>query len=218
LERELAQGERTLATFKEPKHNSRIAIMTTSMARPSWFPSISMGLPWASGEEQMHRLLNVPSHDNPTSSLLTAQASFMLQNAPLLAVGTVDDQGRPWTTVWGGESGFSQPLGSSIIGTRTVVDRMNDPVVQALLGGQDDGEMVKSDGPGKMIGGLTIDLAARKRVKIFGRMVAAALDPMEQSADSHGHINNSTSGQLQLVVKIEQSLGMLSSELLPGRN
>jgi len=155
----------------------------------------------------MHRLLNVPSHDNPTSSLLTAQASFMLQRAPLLAVGTVDDQGRPWTTVWGGESGFSQPLGSSIIGTRTVVDRKNDPVVQALLAGQYDGEIVKSGGPGKMIGGLTIDLAARKRVKIFGRMVAAALDPMEQNEDSHGNNNNSTSGQLQLVVKIEQSLG-----------
>ncbi|KAF2494890.1 putative oxidoreductase [Lophium mytilinum] len=169
--------------------------------------SFSMGLPWSSGEEQMHQLLRVPNQDNPTSSLLTPQASFLLQRAPLLAVGTVDDQGRPWTTVWGGEPGFSQSLGSSIIGTRTIVDRKNDPVVQILIGDRDDGEIVKSEGPGKMVAGLTIDLAIRKRVKIYGRMVAAALDATEQSDDGQGDAEKSTSGQIQLVVRIEQSLG-----------
>ncbi|KAF2802832.1 uncharacterized protein BDZ99DRAFT_401048 [Mytilinidion resinicola] len=169
--------------------------------------SFSMGLPWSSGEERMHQLLHVPDQDNPTSSLLTPQASFLLQRAPLLAVGTVDDHGRPWATIWGGEPGFSQSLGSSIMGTRTIVDRKNDPVVQILIGDRDDGEIVKSEGPGRMVAGLTIDLVTRKRVKIYGRMVAAALDAMEKSDDDQGDADNSTSGQIQLVVRIEQSLG-----------
>ena len=157
----------------------------------------------------MHQLMNVPEHDNPTSSMLTPQASFMLQRAPLLAIGTVDDQGQPWTTIWGGESGFSQPLGSSIIGIRTLVDRKYDPVVQSLIGGRDDGEVVKGEGLGKMVSGLTIDLMTRKRVKIYGRMIAAALSRISEDGDKEMHQESDTSphDQVQLVVRIEQSLG-----------
>ena len=64
----------------------------------------------------------------------------MFQRAPLLAFGTLDAQHRPWTTLWGGEPGFSEPLGGGFIGTRTLVDGKHDPVVQALVGGGEKGE------------------------------------------------------------------------------
>ncbi|OCL03712.1 hypothetical protein AOQ84DRAFT_392093 [Glonium stellatum] len=173
--------------------------------------AFSIALPWSSGEEKMHRLMNVPEHDNPTSSMLTPQASFMLQKAPLLAIGTVDDQGQPWTTLWGGEPGFSQPLGASIIGTRTLVDRKYDPVIQILVGGRSDGEVVKGEGCGKMVSGLAIDLMTRKRVKLYGRMIAAALSQISEDENDKDKVpkgsDGPTHGQVQLVVKIEQSLG-----------
>lgn len=176
--------------------------------------AFSIALPWSPGEEKMHQLMNVPEHDNPTSSMLTPQASFMLQRAPLLVIGTVDDQGQPWTTIWGGESGFSRPLGSSIIGTRTSVDRKYDPVIQSLIGGRDDGEVVKGEGLGKMVSGLAIDLMTRKRVKIYGRMITAVLSRISEDEDEdeemHQESDTSTRGQVQLVVRIEQSLGKSS--------
>ncbi|OCK78738.1 oxidoreductase-like protein [Lepidopterella palustris CBS 459.81] len=172
--------------------------------------SFSVALPWSAGEERMHQLMHVPDrYDNPTSSMLTPQASWMLQRAPLLAIGTLDDSGRPWTTIWGGKPGFSQPLGSSIVGSRTFVDRKYDPVVQALVGGRSDGEVVKGE-VGRMVSGLAIDLMSRKRVKLYGRMMAAALAPVEHDEDE-AYVDDvsdlSGQGQLQLVVKIEQSLG-----------
>ncbi|KAJ9640339.1 hypothetical protein H2199_005878 [Coniosporium tulheliwenetii] len=135
----------------------------------------------------MHRLLRVPEQDNPTSSMLTPQAAFMLQRAPLLAVGTLDTSNRPWTTIWGGEPGFSRSLGASIVGVRTAVDGKYDPVVETLNGG-----------------GLAIDLATRKRVKLFGRMVAGALSRADVEAEGG---EKGGQGEIQLVVRIEQSLG-----------
>lgn len=164
--------------------------------------AFSLGLPWSSGEETMHRLLRVPSQDNPTSSQLTQQAAYMLQSAPLLAVGALDAQKRPWTTVWGGEPGFSRPLGGGMVGIKTRVDRKCDPVIQALVGKGEDGEVVREEGRGRMVGGLTIDLASRKRVKLFGRMVAGALGRVGQD----GGVDDGA-GEVQLVVRIEQSLG-----------
>lgn len=168
--------------------------------------AFSMALPWSPGEEKMHRLLRVPEQDNPTSSMLTPQAAFMLQRAPLLAIGTLDAEQRPWTTVWGGEPGFSMSLAASIIGVRTAVDGKYDPVVEALVGGNGDGEVVRETGRGRMVGGLTIDLATRKRVKLFGRMVAGALSRAEGDGDGKGEGSH---GEIQLVVRIEQSLGQL---------
>lgn len=167
----------------------------------------SMAAPWNPGEERMHSLLHVPEHDNPTSLMLTPQASYMLQRAPLIAIGTLDSQQRPWTTLWGGDPGFSEPLGGGVIGTRTIVDGVNDPVVQSLVSGLPKGEVLQ--GNSKMLAGLTIDLMTRKRVKIFGRMIAGALGEVkveyanpEQEEDSP-----ETQDQLQLIYKVEQSLG-----------
>jgi hypothetical protein len=151
---------------------------------------------WHSGEEQMHRLLRVPEYDNPTSPFLSPHAARLLVHSPLVAVGTLDSTGRPWTSLWGGETGFSQPIGQSIIGMKARVDRKHDPVIGILLGEKADGEVIKEEVPGRMVSGLGIDLESRNRVKLYGRMVAGALAATEGDA-----------GEVQLVVRIEQSLG-----------
>lgn len=157
---------------------------------------------WHPGEEEIHKLLRVPDQDNPTSPYLTPSAARTLQRSPLLAVGTLDAAGRPWSTLWGGEAGFSRAVAQSIIGVRATVDRKHDPVIVILLGDKADGEVVKEEGPGRMVSGLGIDLETRSRVKLYGRMVAGAL------AATEGDV-----GEAQLVVKIEQSLGRLFDSL-----
>ncbi|KAF2638712.1 oxidoreductase-like protein [Massarina eburnea CBS 473.64] len=170
--------------------------------------SFSMAIPFNEGEERMHKLLKVPMNDNPTAGMLTQQAVFLLQRAPLLAIGTLDSQGRPWTTLWGGSPGFSESLGGGMIGTRTIVDATHDPVVQALVGNAEKDEMVK--GEEKMIAGLAIDLVTRKRVKIFGRLVAGCVGEVNvEYTDNVVRTEGAPEkqDQIQLVTKIEQSLG-----------
>ncbi|KAF2009562.1 oxidoreductase-like protein [Aaosphaeria arxii CBS 175.79] len=170
--------------------------------------AFSIGMPWSHGEHKMHELLHVPEYDNPTSTSLTAQASFMLQRAPLLAFGTLDSQDRPWTTLWGGHPGFSQPLGGGMIGTRTIVDGAHDPVVQSLTGGVEKGEMIQNSN--RMLSGLAIDLMTRKRVKIAGHMVAGALGEVDvEYEDGSERLEGGPDkqDQLQLVYKVDQSLG-----------
>ncbi|KAJ4315932.1 hypothetical protein N0V94_005696 [Neodidymelliopsis sp. IMI 364377] len=141
--------------------------------------------------------------------MLTPQASFMLQRAPLLAIGTLDDASRPWTALWGGAPGFSEPIGGGFVGTRTLVDSKYDPVVQALVGGT-KGEMMQPKDGGKMISGLAIDLVTRKRVKIAGKMAAGTV--VQVNIEDNENVPSQVDGletqhQVQLVTKIEQSLG-----------
>ncbi|RDL37148.1 uncharacterized protein BP5553_04581 [Venustampulla echinocandica] len=154
------------------------------------------GTQWHAGEEAIHRLLRVPGQDNPTQPYLAPNAANTLIRSPLIALGTLDSNGRPWTSVWGGEAGFSRPIGQSIIGLKTTIDRTHDPVAHILLGDAVDGEVVHEKGTGRMVSLLPIDLNTRKRVKLYGRMVAGALAATEPGI-----------GEVQLVVKIEQSLG-----------
>ncbi|PQE30281.1 hypothetical protein CJF32_00008183 [Rutstroemia sp. NJR-2017a WRK4] len=153
---------------------------------------------WHIGEEEMHARLRVPQQDNPTSPFLAPYAANLLVRSPLLAIGTLDASGRPWTTLWGGEPGFSWPVAQSVIAVKTTVDREFDPVVEILLGKDANGTVQQeTTDNGRMVGGLAIDLQARRRVKLYGRMAAGAL--------------KETSGkdvaEASLVVKIEQSLG-----------
>ncbi|KAK4579938.1 hypothetical protein LTR86_000139 [Recurvomyces mirabilis] len=160
-------------------------------------------MPWHEGEEQMQRAMKVPSLDNPTVPTLSPQLSNHLKIAPTIAIGTLDKEGRPWTTLWGGEKGMSQSLGGGIIGIKTAVTGKYDPVVEELVGKEATGEVVREEGKGRMVGGLTIDLATRKRVKLFGRMIAGALSEREDEITGH----NDSVAEVQLVLKIEQSLG-----------
>ncbi|KAJ5090007.1 Riboflavin synthase-like beta-barrel [Penicillium argentinense] len=159
-------------------------------------PSIFIGsVPWHDGEEKVHQLLRVPLPDNPTVPGLSPNGANFLRTAPLMAVGTIDSQGRPWTTLWGGKSGFAEPVGQSMIRLRTQVDNTYDPVAKMLFKDQpdeDDGGIFNETQ--KMISGLAIDLEQRRRWKLFGRMVA-------------GTLTVDRPGQADVVVKIEESLG-----------
>lgn len=154
---------------------------------------------WNAGEEEVHRLLKVPDKENPTSPFLSPYASNLLIQSPLVALGTLDAAGRPWTSLWGGEPGFSRAIAQNIVGLRTTVERTYDPVVEMLFEGKSDGEVIQEKGKGKMVGGLAIDLENRRRVKLYGRMIAGALAATDEGI-----------GEVQLVVKIEQSLGISS--------
>ncbi|KAK6002885.1 hypothetical protein QM012_001635 [Aureobasidium pullulans] len=157
------------------------------------------------GERMMQKKLRVPDMDNPTIPMLSSQASSMLQRAPLLAFGTLDPEGRPWTTVWGGSKGFSQPLGNSMIGIRTSVASKLDPVVEVLVGRDAKGEIVKEYGEGRLLSGLAIDLDTRKRVKLAGRMFAGALSSTTDRENDTD--DQEQQGVLQLVARIDESLG-----------
>lgn len=172
--------------------------------------AFSMAMDWSEGESKMHSLLHVPPQDNPTSAMLTPQASLMLQRAPLLAIGTLDNELRPWTALWGGDPGFSEPIGGGFVGTRTLVDSKHDPVVQALVGGAQRGEMLQPQGEGKMLSGLAIDLVTRKRVKIAGAMAAGGLRSVDIEIEEGDYLPADAprkQDQIQLVTKISQSLG-----------
>ncbi|KAL2063352.1 hypothetical protein VTL71DRAFT_5157 [Oculimacula yallundae] len=159
----------------------------------------SRGLPWNEGEKEMHRIMHVSGQGNPNSPFLSPGAGYMIQGAPLLALGALDDLDRPWTTIWGGDPGFGKPVAKNVIGVKTAVDRRFDPVVEALLGDAVDGEIVRDEGKEKLVGGLTIDLESRMRVKLHGNMIAGA---MEGSRDKEKGV-----GQMQLVVSISKTVG-----------
>jgi len=162
-----------------------------------------LGLPWHDGEEQMHYLLGVPRDlDNPTVPGLNYYAHTLLPQAPLIAIGTLDAENRPWTTILGGSPGLSQALNQTIIGIKTPVDYEFDPVVEAIFGKKPDGSIVREEGNGKMISALTIDLMKRKRVKLYGRLMAGGVTPAPKEED-----DEPDQKLLQLVLRIDQSLG-----------
>ncbi|MBE7181040.1 MAG: pyridoxamine 5'-phosphate oxidase family protein [Terriglobus roseus] len=167
-------------------------------------------LDWHPGEEKAHKLTGVDRMvgDNPTSPFLTPRAAYMVQRYPLLALGTLDDQDRPWVTVWGGEAGFAQQVARSVLGVRTLVDTVYDPVVRALFRGKTDGEILRQEGAGKLAAGLSILLEERGRVKIMGRVVGGACSRHEGDEEgTEGKENGDGAGEIQLALKIEQSLG-----------
>lgn len=161
-------------------------------------------MPWHEGESKVRKAMHAPDVDNPTVPALSPQLANHLQLAPLIAIGTLDSQGRPWTTLWGnGDKGFARPIGDGIVGIRTPVTGQHDPVIEELFGKDVNGQIVREEGKGRMVSGLTIDLETRKRVKMFGRMAAGALGLREDEVLDH----NEHIAEVQLVLKIEQSLG-----------
>jgi hypothetical protein len=154
-------------------------------------------LSWHPGERDFKRLLHVPEGMNPTSFFLTPRSAHILEISPLIAIGTLDQSNNPWTTIWGGEPGFSRPIGQTTISIRALIDRTYDPVVEALFTkDKEGGEAVKGD---KMVGGLSIILQRRLRAKLFGRMIGGKVGKDEEDGGT---------GEVQLAIRIEQSLGM----------
>nr|POE49122.1 hypothetical protein CFP56_32272 [Quercus suber] len=183
---------------------SEIKVASSSLIPPVSFclrMTFYQSIPWHSGEERMRETLHVPVDDNPTVPALSPQLSRHLQIAPLIAVGTLDSQNKPWTTLWGGHKGLAQALGGNVLGIKSQVTSRYDPVVEELVGKEVGGGVQKEHGQGRMVSGLTLDLNTRKRVKFYGRMVAGALGPTKNGGDQED------GAEVQLVLKIEQSLG-----------
>jgi hypothetical protein len=154
---------------------------------------------WHAGERAVHALLKVPTSGrrNPTTAGLPLSYAHRVAVSPLLAVGTLDDQGRPWTTIWGGERGFAQSVAQGILGVQSLVDKAHDPVVEALLGKAADGEVVQPEDD-KVMSALSVDLETRDRVKLAGKMMVGTLT---------GRSDNSTIAETQLAMVVQESLG-----------
>lgn len=135
---------------------------------------------WHAGEIAMHEQLKNPKLENPTFPGLADRYGVRVMNSPLVALGTLDNEGRPWTTIWGGERGFARPVAKDVLALNSSVDTHYDPVFKALWDGI-DAEGVKQgvinrpdDGEDRPMSGLAIDLETRDRVKLAGKMVAGA--------------------------------------------
>ena len=154
----------------------------------------------------MQSLLHVPDRDNPTSPGLAPYARRLLHISSLIAIGTLDAEGRPWTTLLGGEPGFATSLGQSIVGLKTLVDRRYDPVIGVLLGDKQDEAVEEEKGDGSLVSALGIHLATRERVKLSGKMIAGALRHREPTSGVGGDENSVA--EVHLVFAIQQSIGM----------
>ncbi|KYK55022.1 hypothetical protein DCS_06983 [Drechmeria coniospora] len=126
------------------------------------------------GEVAVQQMLHVPPSGNPTSAGLPMAYAHRVGASPLLALGTLDKEGRPWTTVWGGERGFAAPVAEGVLGFRSEVDVRHDPVFAALWEGESGGLVQPNQGRGKMMAALSIDLETRDRVKLAGMMIAGS--------------------------------------------
>ncbi|KAK4190981.1 putative oxidoreductase [Podospora australis] len=180
---------------------------------------------WHPGETAIHSLLRVPtsSRPNPSSPGLPPSYAYRVSRSPLLAIGTLDDQNRPWTSLWGGERGSFFPIqnGGGVLGIRSLVDRRHDPVIQNLLGGNPkEGELIESkvraaEGKPTILSGLSIDLESRDRVKLSGEMVVGVLaSPPGSGAVNGEDASKGDKGEegkrvveAQLAIKILESLG-----------
>lgn len=149
----------------------------------------------------MHREARNPHFENPTSRGLPMSYAARVMHSQLLALGTLDSEGRPWTTIWGGERGFARPVAEGVLGIRSAVDKEHDPVFGAFWKSPDSkvssepGEegIIRPEG-GKMMSALSIDLETRDRVKLAGRLIAGGDMPGPDS-------------EVQLALHVQESLG-----------
>lgn len=130
---------------------------------------------WSRGELELQRKLKVPPMENPTAVGLPQRHYGRVMRSPLMALGTLDGEGRPWTTVWGGERTFVRPIAEDVLGVNSGVSRL-DPVFELLWGDKGEsgsGAVVQMNN--KLMSGLVIDLETRDRVKMMGAAVAGAM-------------------------------------------
>ena len=144
----------------------------------------------------MQALMSIPPMHNPTTPFLTGPRAVSMSQSPLFAIGTLDSQGRPWTSLWGAEKGFLSPVNQSMLGVSNIVDRANDPVFQACSGDKSNNAVF---GGGQPISALSIDLETRRRVKVSGKISGATLQ---------GELNEDIA-RSQVVIEIDSSMGRL---------
>ncbi|KAI1758385.1 hypothetical protein F4782DRAFT_536914 [Xylaria castorea] len=166
---------------------------------------------WHPGEQAVQRMLGVAGQDNPTVHGLKQAHGYRVMVSPLVAFGALDERGRPWATVWGGEAGFCRPIAEDVLGVNGIADARFDPVVQSLFAVRDagksesgveggrivvvDDEVIRPEGR-KVMAGLSVDLETRDRVKLAGRFIAGAA-----TGTTPGVAN------LQMAFAVEEALG-----------
>ena len=155
------------------------------------------------GEKKVHNLLHIPDRDNPTTPGMSPHATRLLHISSLLAIGTIDDDGMPWTTLLGGEPGFARSLGQSIVGIKALVDNKYDPVVQILAGDMQAREAHEGARGARAVSVLGLDLASRNRVKLSGKILTGALGTHGPNADNP----EDATSEIQLVIVVQNSLG-----------
>lgn len=153
-------------------------------------------LPFHPGEISLHYKLHIsqnPDFENPTIPHLSPLLSRQLQISPLIALGTIDCQGWPVTTLLGkggggsgstteGEGGeeegeeepLAQPLGrNGVMGIKAQVEGLWDPVVEVLVGGKDgDGDGGSGSGSEKVV--------VRREEEGKGRMISGLTIDLER--------------------------------------
>ncbi|EHK18186.1 uncharacterized protein TRIVIDRAFT_45249 [Trichoderma virens Gv29-8] len=147
------------------------------------------------GEVAVYKMLKLPISGDPTSSGLPMNHAVRAMESPLVALGTLDNKGQPWTTVWGGEIGCTRPVAEDVLRFDSKVDTLHDPVFKALFGSDQTkaGHAVPPNGEKrKMMAALTIDLEGQDRVKLMGNMLAGI---------------EGKDGRVRLAMDIEESLG-----------
>lgn len=155
---------------------------------------------WSEGELAVQGLLRVPAQPNPTAHGLPVHYVGRVQAAPLVAVGALDTDARPWTSIWAGEPGFVRAIAPDVVGMRSLVDKANDPVAGVLFGDLADGEVYSDPNAasgGRPMSALAIDLETRDRVKLAGRLVAGVRSP--GAGDEVGDV--------QLAMAVTESIG-----------
>ncbi|RDW81161.1 putative oxidoreductase, FAD-binding [Aspergillus mulundensis] len=154
---------------------------------------LTTSVPWHDGESKMHRLLRVPNQDNPTVPFLNHGAGLLIRRSPLLAIGALDNEGKPWCSLWGGEEGLATPTSVSSFDIKTPVGRTYDPVVESLL-------LDPAGSNGKPVAFLAVNLESRRRVKLFGKITAGSLNVT-------GEDERIRAGIAHLTVHVNGSLG-----------
>lgn len=154
-------------------------------------------LPFHPGEISLHYKLHIsqnPDFENPTIPYLSPLLSRQLQLSPLIALGTLDCQGWPVTTLLGKsgsgsgsttevegegeeeEEPLAQPLGrNGVMGIKAQVEGLWDPVVEVLVGGKGDG-----DGGGGGSGSGSERVVVRREEEGKGRMISGLTIDLER--------------------------------------
>ena len=155
-------------------------------------------------------LLGVTTYQrpNPTSTAFPPAHGKRIAENELMAVGALDDSGRPWTTVWGGQRGFADRIAEGTLRIRALVDGIHDPVTQALLPLPVDGRQLPrypddaSDDGLKLISGMSIDFESRDRVKVMGRLLAAKILERDNNRNKDKLLS-----EVQLSMLVQESTG-----------
>ena len=187
----------------------------TQNNHPFTFSDMPSRIDWHAGERAAHKLLKAPtpSH-NPTSPGLPRPYAQRIAASPLVAFGTLDRDGRPWTTLWGGERGFARPVAPGMLGVNATVGG-DDPVFGELWRGAGADGFVRPDGGEeslKILGGLSIDPETRDRVKFAGRRLAGAVvakegEGVEVDDEDEAGGRGKAGMEVQMIVEVTETLG-----------